>query len=97
MMVDVYEMLRQKENDLVRVRKEIQALRFVAPMLSDSDEGQALQPDTHLGISATAFDSTVEEQNPEPSEQSPHAPEVGDAIPPKRSRLLNLLGLAAGE
>jgi hypothetical protein len=92
-MVDVYEMLRQKENDLVRVRKEIQALRFVAPMLSDSDDSQVLQPDTDPGAAAVAFDSTAEEQ----SEQSPDSPELGEAIPPRRSRLRNLLGLAAGE
>ena len=93
-MVDVYEMLRQKENDVVRVRKEIQALRFVAPLLSESDEGQVLQPDMDANAS---LDSTVEEQNAAPSEQSADASELGEAIPPKRSRLLNMLGLAAGE
>jgi hypothetical protein len=93
-MVDVYEMLRQKENDVVRVRKEIQALRFVAPLLSDSDEGQVLQPDMDATIS---LDGTVEDQNPVQSEQSLDDREVGEAIPPKRSRLLNILGLASGE
>jgi hypothetical protein len=93
-MVDVYEMLRQKENDVVRVRKEIQALRFVAPLLSDSDEGQVLQPDMDATVT---LDRTVEEQNPAQSEQSSDPPEVGEAIPPKRSRLLNILGLASGE
>jgi hypothetical protein len=96
-MFDVYEMLRQKENDLVRVRKEIQALRFVAPMLSDSDEAQVLEPESNPSTSTIAFDSTLEEHNSAQSEQSPDAPELGEAIPPKRSRLLNLLGLAAGE
>lgn len=93
-MVDVYEMLRQKENDLVRVRKEIQALRFVAPMLSDSDEVQVLQPEMDAAVS---LDGTVEEHSPAQSDQSLDAPEVGEGIPPKRSRLLNLLGLASGE
>lgn len=96
-MVDVFEMLRQKENDIVRVRKEIQALRVVAPMLSDSDEAQVLEPDTDRGTTTVMFDGTIEEHNPAQSEQSPDNPELGEAIPPKRSRLLNLLGLAAGE
>jgi len=98
-MVDVYEMLRQKENDIVRVRKEIQALRFVAPMLSDPGESQVLEPDTDSANVTASLDSTAtaEEQNPTESDQSPDASEVGQGIPPKRSRLRNLLGLAAGE
>ena len=96
-MVDVFEMIRRKENDIVRVRKEIQALRVVAPMLSDSDEAQVLEPDTDRGTTTVLFDSTVAEHNPSESEQSPDNPDVGEAIPPKRSRLLNLLGLASGE
>ena len=98
-MVDVYEMLRQKENDIVRVRKEIQALRFVAPMLSDPDERQVLEPDTDSAGATVSLDSaaTAEQQNPAESEQSSDDSEIGQAIPPKRSRLRNLLGLAAGE
>jgi len=96
-MVDVYEMLRQKENDIVRVRKEIQALRFVAPMLSDSDEGRVLEPDTDSESATVSLDSSAEEQNPAESDQYSDASEVGQGIPPKRSRLRNLLGLAAGE
>lgn len=96
-MIDVYEMLRQKEDDIVRVRKEIQALRFVAPMLSDSDEVQVLEPDVESGTEVTSIDSPIEEQDLAQSEQSAEAHELGEGIPPKRSRLRNLLGLAAGE
>ncbi len=102
-MVDVYEMLRQKENDITRVREEIQALRFVAPLLSDSEEGQVLEPDQVLepsagqGDSTLSLDTTVEEGSSSETEESPDCSEVGQAIPPKRSRLRNLLGLAAGE
>jgi hypothetical protein len=101
-MMDVYEMLRQKENDIERVRKEIWALRFVAPMLSDSDDAQVLEPEQVLEPAfnpdeTPSLDVNVGEETPAETEQPPEALEVGQAIPPKRSRLRNLLGLAAGE
>jgi hypothetical protein len=102
-MMDVYEMLRQKENDIERVRKEIWALRFVAPMLSDSDDPQVLKPEQVLepafnsDTETLSLDANVGEETPAETEQPPEALEVGQAIPPKRSRLRNLLGLAAGE
>ena len=34
-MKDIYEMLREKETDLARLRAEVAALRFVAPLLAD--------------------------------------------------------------
>jgi hypothetical protein len=37
-MKDVYEILRQKEIAIERVRKEIAALQFVVPLLSDDGE-----------------------------------------------------------
>jgi len=35
-MKNIYEVLRNKEMDLVRLRTEVDALRLVAPLLSDS-------------------------------------------------------------
>jgi hypothetical protein len=35
-MKNVYEVLRAKEMDLVRLRTEVEALRFVAPLLSET-------------------------------------------------------------
>lgn len=96
-MNDVYEILRQKENDIVRVRKEVQALRFVAPLLSDSSDAQVLEPETGSDSASVSVDNNLEEQNATQSEESPESSEVGQAIPPRRSRLRNLLGLAAGE
>ena len=104
-MMDVYEMLRQKEDDIERVRKEIWALRFVAPMLSDSDDPQVLQPELEQVLEPAfdpdttnlSLDANVDEKTPAETEQPSEALEVGQAIPPKRSRLRNLLGLAAGE
>ena len=37
-MKDIYELLRQKEVGIERVRKEIAALRLVAPLLSDEGD-----------------------------------------------------------
>ena len=34
-MKNIYEVLREKEMDLARLRTEVDALRFVAPLLSD--------------------------------------------------------------
>jgi hypothetical protein len=45
-MKNVYEVLREKEMDLARLRIEIDALRFVAPLLADrSDDQNGQQPD----------------------------------------------------
>ena len=39
-MKDAYEILRQKEVAIERVRKEIAALRFVAPLLTDDSDAK---------------------------------------------------------
>ena len=96
-MVDVYEMLRQKESDIVRVQREIQALRFVAPMLFEADDPQVLQPDGDVASFTRSIESDVAIKNGPQDETSPDPAELSQAIPPKRSRLRNLLGLAAGE
>ena len=46
-MKDAYELLQQKEAELARVRKEIESLNIVAPLLSDdrSSDDPALTPD----------------------------------------------------
>lgn len=40
-MKNVYEVLRQKELELARLEKEVEALRVVAPLLSDESAGSA--------------------------------------------------------
>lgn len=37
-MKDPYQVLRQKETDIERVRKEIEALRFVIPLLAEDGD-----------------------------------------------------------
>jgi hypothetical protein len=45
-MKNVYEVLRQKELELARLEKEVEALRVAAPLLSDEgkDSGEAPKP-----------------------------------------------------
>jgi hypothetical protein len=38
-MKDIYEVLRKKELELSRLKKEVEALRVAAPLLSEGDEG----------------------------------------------------------
>jgi len=51
-MKNVYEVLRQKELELARLEKEVEALRVVAPLLSD--EGRELNGETSKPTLATA-------------------------------------------
>jgi hypothetical protein len=49
-MKNIYEVLREKEMDLARLRTEVDALRFVAPLLADrivepGDDEVIRQPD----------------------------------------------------
>jgi hypothetical protein len=48
-MKNVYEVLRQKEMDLTRVRLEVEALRYVAPLLSEQRDDQPQIPESSLG------------------------------------------------
>jgi len=37
-MKDVYEVLRQKEREVSRLKKEVEALRIAAPLVSEDDQ-----------------------------------------------------------
>jgi hypothetical protein len=52
-MKDLYQVLRQKELDIERIRKEIEALRFVTPLLS---EDRAADKNARTSSVATPFD-----------------------------------------
>ncbi|MGA7079900.1 MAG: hypothetical protein WBQ43_07375 [Terriglobales bacterium] len=43
-MKNVYEVLRQKELELIRLEKEVEALRVAAPLLSEEKEPQMEAP-----------------------------------------------------
>lgn len=97
-MIDVHELLREKENDIIRVRKEIDALYVVAQILSDSHEdagapvigGTEPVPVTAEGYSAQA---SLPQDNVTPES----ADVTSESIPPRRSLLQNWFGRAAGE
>ncbi|MGB8012392.1 MAG: hypothetical protein WCF68_12305 [Terriglobales bacterium] len=51
-MKNVYEVLRQKELELTRLEKEVEALRVAAPLLSDEKEMLAEAPKPALTTAA---------------------------------------------
>ena len=101
-MIDVHELLRRKEDEITRVRREIDALHLVAPLLSDSAEVQELEP---YADSQSAF-PPLEDPHPAESlqegaplnERSSESDEsMFESIQPKRSLLRDWFGRAAGE
>jgi len=53
-MKNVYEVLRQKEMELARLEKEVEALRLVAPLLSEENNKEASDPaKTSFGMGTT--------------------------------------------
>jgi hypothetical protein len=52
-MKNVYEVLRQKELELTRLEKEVEALRVAAPLLSEEKETLAEAPKPTLAAAAT--------------------------------------------
>jgi hypothetical protein len=50
-MKNVYEVLRQKELELTRLEKEVEALRVAAPLLSEEKEQMAEAPKPTLAAS----------------------------------------------
>ncbi|MGA2359116.1 MAG: hypothetical protein ABSF66_08960 [Terriglobales bacterium] len=51
-MKNVYEVLRQKELELTRLEKEVEALRIAAPLLSEEKEQLAEAPKPSLAATA---------------------------------------------
>ncbi len=56
-MKNVYEVLRQKELELTRLEKEVEALRVAAPLLSEEKEQMAEAPKPTLTSRPTATSS----------------------------------------
>jgi len=71
-MKNVYEVLRQKEMELTRLEKEVEALRLVAPLLSEEKEGMA---DMAKPALATAVNGPQPARIPVPSAPSIPAPQ----------------------
>lgn len=51
-MVDVMELLRKKEQELLKVKRQVEALRIAAPLLGEDDPGTA--PITSLAVRETS-------------------------------------------
>jgi hypothetical protein len=97
-MIEVHELLRTKENELARVRREIEALRTVAALLSETDDVADLQPGTDPHAAPTPFETSLAENNFQRDEPSPDSDEgLFHSIPSKRSRLRDWIGRAVGE
>ena len=67
-MIDAYQLLRAKESDLVRVRMEVESLRIVVALLSETDETEALQMnnDRNTVVKLDASDSKESKPDDEP-------------------------------
>ena len=50
-MRDVYEVLRQKEREVSRLEQEVEALRVVAPLLSEGEEAGSDGPQKPRAVS----------------------------------------------
>jgi hypothetical protein len=89
-MIEVYELLRTKENELARLRTEIEALRIVTPLLVELDDVADFQP------GPVPHTSLSEESAPQDT-SSPDSDEVlFRSTPPKRSRLREWIGRSVG-
>ena len=97
-MIEVHELLRTKENELARVRREIEALRTVTPLLSEPDDIADLQAGLDPHASRVPLEASLAEGNALQDRSSPDSGEVVfHSIPPKRSRLRDWIGRAVGE
>jgi hypothetical protein len=76
-MKNAYEVLRQKELDMSRLQKEVLALRVAAPLLEDSEAGNANQP-TLPSSTAPQPVNTVQAINDTPQQAS--APVWGSRV-----------------
>jgi hypothetical protein len=52
-MRDVYEVLRQKELEVSRLKQEVEALRVAAPLLSDGEAKDDHQPTLQRAVNET--------------------------------------------
>jgi hypothetical protein len=66
-MKNVYEVLRQKELELARLEKEVEALRVAAPLLSDDKENTAESIGSKPTLSAAASATQQPIRLPQPT------------------------------
>ena len=97
-MIDVHELLRTKENELARVRREIEALRTVTDLLLEPDDVADLQPGLNPHASAVPLEASLADEDALQDTSSPDSDEVlFHSISTKRSRLRDWIGRAVDE
>ena len=97
-MTDAYELLQTKERELALVRKEIAALRMVATLLSETDDGEASESNEDQAREVTQFDTpgrNDDRQQEEPLQDSIRL--LFQSSSPKRGRLRDWLDRVVGE
>jgi hypothetical protein len=75
-MKNVYEVLRQKELELSRLEKEVEALRVAAPLLSDDKEPLAEMPNKPT-LAATSVQQPIRVPQPAVNQTPQPARAVG--------------------
>ena len=94
-MIKVHELLRVKENELARVRREIEALRTVKALLSEPDDIADLEPGPGPHVSPVPLEASLAEENGLQDTSSPDSAEVlFHSISPKRNRFRDWIGRA---
>jgi hypothetical protein len=96
-MIEVYELLRTKENELARVRKQIEALRAVSDLLAEPDDIPDLQPGRDLHSSVLVEAPQADENALQDTSSADSDEILLRSKPPKRSRLRDWIGRAVGE
>lgn len=78
-MKNVYEVLRQKELELARLEKEVEALRVAAPLLSDDKDGSSEIAVTKptLATASSASQQPIRIPQPAVNQSQPQARAAG--------------------
>ena len=76
-MKNVYEVLRQKELELSRLEKEVEALRVAAPLLSDDKDISADTPTAKPTLTTAASTQQQPIRIPQPAVNQPTARAAG--------------------
>lgn len=63
-MKDIYQVLREKELAVARVRQEVEALRFCAPMLAEAAESSQNPARSNDSAAASRRPAELESRNP---------------------------------
>jgi hypothetical protein len=95
-MIDIYKLLQIKENELARVRKEIESLQVVAGLLSEPEDAHVSQNDASEPAVVQIF--VAPKQNVAQYESRPEPAEIlFRSMAPKGRRLKSWFRRAVGE